>query len=549
MPEPDRISPGGLSGRRGQFALAAAFLVAFMVFLLYLPALENAFVNWDDPTYVYENLRIRSLDPGLLKWAFTSAFFGNWHPLTTLSFALDYALWGLDPRGWHLVNILLHAFNTLLVALLATRLAAHGSADSGGTHELNKGAIAAGIVTALLFGIHPLHVESVVWVSERKDLLCTFFFLLSLLAYLGYTPSRRPVLYISSLVFFAAALMSKPMAVTLPAVLLILDLHPLGRLKAKGAVLEKIPFFALSLFSSSLTVWAQRSAEAMVALEAYPAATRLFVAVRAYIFYLLKMVLPLDLAPFYPIPEKTGLLSIEFAGLFALLSALTLFCILSFKRRRVFSAVWLYYMVTLLPVIGLVQVGNQAAADRYTYLPALGPFLLAGLLAGLIIERCSKRWLVAPVAGMMLVSGVLADTTIRQIAVWKSSVTLWSYEIELFPDAAHPGHYNRGLAYYGAGEYEAAIEDFKRAVELEPGHARAYNSRGAAYASLGNPEQAVEDFKRAIELNPGHARAYYNLGKVYFGLGDRERGLINYKKAAALGVKEAVDYLRRADVD
>ncbi|MEE9614570.1 MAG: hypothetical protein V3W31_06400, partial [Thermodesulfobacteriota bacterium] len=397
---------------------AAAFIVAAVTFLVYLPALYNGFVSWDDQLYVYENPNIRSLDAEFFGWLPTAVVSNNWHPLTVLSHAVDYALWGPDPMGHHLTSIVLHTLNVFLVFILAVRLV--GDA-------LPARALATGAVTALLFGLHPIHVESVVWVSERKDVLCAFFFLLSIIAYLRYVRSGRgeagkgkATAYAASLAFFALALMSKPMAVTLPLVLLILDSYPLRRTEgARRAVFEKIPFFALSIFTSVITVWAQRTTEAVAALDAHPLATRLFIAVRAYAFYLYKTLFPLGLAPFYPVPENTSLLSIEFMAALALLVVVTVFCAAYLRRERAFSAVWLYYVATLLPVIGLVQVGLQSAADRYMYLPSLGPFLLVGLGAGVVVESYPKRDRQAAAFAALLIMAGLAVGTVRQTGVWK----------------------------------------------------------------------------------------------------------------------------------
>lgn len=250
--------------------LSAAFAVSFITFLVYIPALGNDFVNWDDAQYVYKNQHIQSLDLKFLGWAFSSVVVSNWHPLTLASLALDHAIWGLNPMGFHLTNVAFHVLNTLLVFILTLRLVDH---EKGDKTTCNPTALAAGIVTALLFGTHPLHVESVAWVSERKDVLCAFFFLLSIGAYLEYVSPKyssngpkKQLYYGCTLFFFILALLSKPMAVTLPFVLLILDFHPLGRLDGRRrgwAVVEKIPLFILSAASSAMTLWAQHGGEGL----------------------------------------------------------------------------------------------------------------------------------------------------------------------------------------------------------------------------------------------------------------------------------------------
>jgi hypothetical protein len=399
-PRPDAMA----EATRG-IVWAMALVVAFITFMVYFPTFNNDFVNWDDNVYVYENQGIRSIDFWFLKWSFTAVVSSNWHPLTMFSHALDYALWGLDPWGHHLTSIIFHTFNTLLVFILVVRLSEYRRAGETGISSdfagPGKKALIAGIVTALLFGIHPVHVESVAWVSERKDVLSAFFFLLSVLAYLKYTSSRdskRSIFYGACLILFIMALMSKPMAVTLPVVLLILDCYPLGRLTLGGGlrgarwlVIEKVPFFVLSLLSSLITLWAQHTSGAITTLGVTPLTTRILVAMRAYVFYIYKMVLPTDLAPFYPYPRTVEFFAVEYSVSFILLIVITSLCLWSSKRNGLFLAVWFYYLVTLIPVIGIVRVGLQAAADRYTYLPSLGPFLLAGLGAGAAFGISSKK--------------------------------------------------------------------------------------------------------------------------------------------------------------
>ena len=509
-------------------AVVLGACAALVTLAVYLPALKNGFVNWDDNLYVYENLRIRSIDLGFLKWILTEVIIRNWHPLTMLSHAVDYALWGLNPMGHHLTSIIGHGLNTFLVALLCFRLATRAHTP---LKRLGPGALATGVAAALLFGLHPLHVESVAWVSERKDVLSALFFLLSLLAYLKYTSgvsggSGRRFNYAASLVLFALALMSKPMAISLPIVLLILDYYPLERLLFKDGrdgwarwgrvLLEKLPFFALSGASAVVTLWAQHGV--IQPLEAVAFTERVAVAVRGYAFYLYKMLLPVRLAPIYPLPWEGELFNLWFFASIALLVAITAFCIYMAvypaKKRRVFLAAWLYYLVMLLPVIGLVQVGRQAAADRYTYLPSLGLFMLAGLGAGLLFEKWIRARTVV-IAVMVMVSALMAYTTVRQTGVWKDSITFWSYQINIYPDRVPIAHANRGAALYDLGDFRRAMEDFDTAIALKPEYAKSYINRGKTLQKLGDFRRAIEDFDTAIALSPEYAQAYVGRGLAY----------------------------------
>jgi tetratricopeptide (TPR) repeat protein len=538
--------------------------VALVTLAVYIPALRNGFVNWDDPVYVYENLSIRSIDPEFFSWVLRAVVSSNWHPLTMVSHAVDYALWGLNPAGHHLTSIILHALNTGLVFVLGVRLAGFARPGPAGSSPdptpIDRSAVVTGLVAALLFGLHPLHVESVAWVSERKDVLSALFFLLSLLAYLRYATdisSKRPFYYALCLGLFVLALMSKPMAVTLPVVLLILDYYPLKRdwpLKRtralKDALLEKLPFFALSAASGVVTLWAQRGA--IVTSEKLALASRIAVAVRGYAFYIYKTLVPAKLAPIYPMPLEGEFFNLWFFASLTLLIAITAFCIYtavySTKSRRAFLAAWLYYLVTLLPVIGLVQVGVQAVADRYAYLPSIGPFILAGLGAGFLFEKWTRARTVV-IAVMVMVSALLAYGTVRQSRAWKDSLTLWSHGIRLYPDRVPTAYYNRGVAYAEGegegGDLARAIEDYSTAIALSPGHTKAYLNRGSIYGLQGRYARAIEDFDTAIVLAPGDKEAYYNRGLAHDNRGDIEKALEDYNTAIRVSPDYAMAYASR----
>ncbi len=397
--------------RRPLRALLPAIAPALLAFAVFIPALGAGFVNWDDPAYVYQNPHIRSLD---LHWAFTAVVASNYHPLTLLSHTLDYALFGLDPWGHHLTSIMLHALNSALVYLLSLALLERimprsGAPDSAGkgsgqrpgglSRNANtgpsEGAVFAALAAAFIFAAHPLHVESVAWVAERKDVLSAFLFLLSMLAYLGYTARRDKALpYALSLIFFVLALLSKPMAVTLPVVLLVLDYYPLKR-DGRGwgrLIIEKIPFFALSILSAVLTLWAQSSGGAVTKMHSYSLGARLIVAVRGYVFYLYKLIYPASLAPYYPLPLSAGAEDPLFLGSLLILIIISALCLyLALRGRRAPAALWAYYIVTLAPVIGIVQVGSQAAADRYAYITTIGFFMLAGFVMARLFTMPAPR--------------------------------------------------------------------------------------------------------------------------------------------------------------
>ncbi len=510
--------------------LAGALFIALVTFAVYLPSLGNGFVNWDDPHYILDNERIRSLNLDFFKWVFVNVSYSNWHPLTIISYAIDYSIWGTDPWGYHLVNIVFHALNTFLVFFLALRLVTLKASPG------SRVPFAAAAVTAILFGLHPVHVESVTWVSERKDVLCGFFFFLTLLAYLRYAGAKaagRPFYYVASLLLFALALLSKPMAVTLPAVLLILDYYPLERLdRGKPALLlEKAPFFLLAAFSAVVTVWAQGSGGAFVAIENYTQTMRVFLSIRGFIFYLYKMAFPLWLSPFYPPPLKVSLLDPGFIVSLILIIAITAATVVAAaKRKKVFLAVWLFYVITLLPVVGILQVGNQAAADRYAYIPGLGPLILIGAGAGLLFEKRYKTALLL----VILLTGLLAGKTIQQQAVWKDSLTLWSEAIRQYPNSIPLIYSNRGLEYRKLGDYPKALEDFNLALSVNPSYMPTYIRRGLLYGVMERYDEAIADFDTAVKLRPDHAEAYYYRAIATFNLKRYQEVLEDLTRATAL---------------
>ena len=544
-------------GARTKIKVALAFGAALITFLVYLPSLGNDFLNWDDPFYVTENPGIRSLTFETVKSAFTNIPISSWYPLTVLSFALDYALWGADPWGFHLTNAILHALNTFIVALIATHLASNRhrqgtDGTTGVTTDRGAGALVAGFVTAILFGIHPLHVESVAWVSERKDVLCALFYLSSIGAYLMYvrTPaSRGTAFYIASIFFFAFSLMSKSMAVTLPVALLILDFCPLGRFKGKEGkvgpgdiarlVLEKVPFFLLSAIASLIAIWTHHGKDALGGIEKFSLAVRVLVSIRAYAFYLYKMVFPDTLAPLYPYPSSVRFLSIEYLGSLLALLAITTLCLLTWRRQRVFTAAWLYYLITLLPVIGLLQFGNFSAADRYTYLPALGPFILVAVGIGALFMRLRGRPASATPLSILVLASVAAITailsykTVMQTRIWKDSLTLWTHNIENYPGSP-VARTNRGSVYLSEKNYELAYKDLTRAIELDREHVNAYYNRGLVYNAVDNLELSIADLTRAIELDPGLKEAHYNRATVYDRLNDHEGAIRGFTRAIEL---------------
>ena len=494
-----------------------AVIVCPISVAVYFPALHNDFVNWDDNEYVYDNPEMNATVSDFVSWAVVTSRTGYWHPLTWLSLRLDYSVWKLDPMGYHFTNVLLHGLNTLLVVLLAGLLLLKGS-------SLQKTPLIFGAsVVGLIFALHPFNVESVAWVSERKNLLYSFFWLLGLLAYTGYSSStihkKKALLFLLCLISFALSASSKPMAVTFPVVLLILDFYPLGRLDQKGtfikvALLEKLPFFIVSGAISITTIVMQKGQGITGAMEHLSLWKRSVGAVRSLGFYLVKMVYPVHLVPFYPLDIKISLFTWENMLSFLFVLSVTAVCVKLWKRRPLLIAAWSYFLITLLPVIGIIQSGLQARADRYMYLPMIGPLMIIAAVGAVAWKKGGLiRYLFLSV--FIFFSVAISVSTVKQISVWRDSVTLWEYVISKKPEATL-AHIDLGLAYNKLGRTEDAIKEFLDALKINFDNATVHNHLGLAYKKLGRTEDAIKEFIIAIQLNNQYAKPHNNLGTIYF---------------------------------
>jgi tetratricopeptide (TPR) repeat protein len=500
-------------------ALGIALLLAVVTLAAYWPALNSEFIRLDDGAYVVRNPQVREgLTWGNAAWAFRTGIQGNWHPLTWLSHMLDVELFGLWAGGHHLVNLLFHVLNSLLLFLWLRRA---------------TGALWRSAVVGALFALHPLHVESVAWVSERKDVLSTFFFLLMLWAYLRYAgaratspPTPHPALWYSlTLLLFVLGLLSKPMLVTAPFVLLLLDRWPLERAVGLRRLLwEKAPMFCLSLVSSLVTYRVQ--SEARTTVLRLPIGVRLDNAVVSYAKYLAKTFWPAHLAVYYPHPDLAYPKSHQWPGwqiglAAALLLAMSV-CALARRRRAPWLAVgWFWYLGTLVPVIGLVQVGLQGMADRYTYIPLIGVFIAAvwgaAELAGRLTpqspaadgqSRLAGRRVAAVLAALALVA--CAGITRKQTGYWRTNLRLFQHALEVTPrNALAQFHVGSELGFQG--QFALAKAHFEAAVEADPTFVQPYFSLGLILDAQGKPEQAVTNFLQVIKLSPDWPAGYNQL--------------------------------------
>jgi cytochrome c-type biogenesis protein CcmH/NrfG len=547
-------------------------IICLGLFLLtlwaYLPTLQHDFIVYDDESYIRANPHVQQgLNLETVRWAFTTGYLSYWHPLTWLSHALDCQLFGLQPRGHHLVNVLFHSVNTALVFLLL---------------RIMTGAVGRSLFVALLFGLHPLHVESVAWAAERKDVLSTFFGLLTLLAYARYgqrvTSDGEPApaesrftfhvsrFYWLALFCFALGLMSKPMLVSLPFVLLLLDYWPLGRWQHQSfrrLVIEKAPFLALTAASSIITILVQKSNGAMRTLSEMSMADRGENALVSYARYLGKLFYPVNLT-FYPFNGGGKMTTVLLAGL--LLLGLSFWVFQARQKQPYLLVGWLWFVGTLVPVIGLVQAGAQAMADRYTYLPSIGLFIM---VAWGVHER-TRRWRHQVVTlALVAIMAALACTALtrRQLSYWQNGETLFRHAIAVADDnfEAHqylgfilkqqwrfdeaipqfetvlryapdsvPAHTCLGDSQVLSGHMEEGVKELETAIRLDPTYADAHCFLANALSMQERDEEAIRQYEEAIRWNPNFPAAHNNLGKLFWKQGRLQEACDQFREAVRL---------------
>ena len=479
------------------------------------------FVNIDDPVYVTKNNHIQSgITLERLHWAYTTTHAEFWHPLTWLSLMLDYQLYGLNAGGYHLTNLILHLLSALLLFWLFNRM----------TGEIWKSAFVAAV-----FALHPLHVESVAWIAERKDVLSAFFWMLTLCLYVYYTEKPDIKRYLFVLLFFVCALMSKSIVVTLPVIMILLDYWPLKRFESQKNKInlilwqlkEKAPFFILSAYFSVLTLGARYNTTA----KDFPFVSRLANVLVSFVTYLEKTFWPRDLAVFYPFPNQIPIWQV--LGSAILITTISIAVIIMVRRLPYLFAGWLWYAITIAPVIGIIQVGNQAMADRYTYLPLIGIAVMLAWGVPLLIknENVRKMFLFPAAIAFLAIFSVL---TWQQCGYWKNSSTLFNHAL-LVTKNNYLAHNNLGLVLFAEGKTTEAIEHYNEAIRIMPDHVLIYNNRGAAYTKLGQYQMAIEDFSKAISLKPDYADSYIKRGAVYLNQGHKEPGCYDAQKACELG--------------
>ena len=508
-----------------------SLLFACLFLATWLGVLYNDFLLWDDALYVTQNSQIQNFSLEQALWFLNHFSIANWHPLTLYSHALDYSLFQQNPFGHHLHNLLLHLLNSLLVFFFSRRL----------FQILQQPAASyIALIAALGFALHPQHVEAVAWVSERKELLSFAFLISAAWAWLQYRQQQLIKFYFISLFLFALALMSKPMAVTFPALLILLDILLLKqiKLKIKTLLLDKIPFFGLSALLIIATLLAQQQIGAISSLERLDLASRLLNSAYNTWFYLEKWLLPVNLSPYYPYRSDLWENPQYSLGILFSLS-LSLFALWQWRRKQTaYLLLWLSYLIALSPVIGLIQVGTQAAADRYAYLPTLGFYLGASYLAVQAYQQHKKRLWLAILGIFLLLSW--SQLTRQQIKVWHDERQIWQYVLSYYPQSS-VAYINLGTAYFEQKNYRAAINCYHQAIKLKPERLRSYNRLATIYVHAGNIPAAIQSYLQLIKQtqllhysSPGLADVYYHLAVLY----QQQQ----QTTAADAAIKTALDY-------
>ena len=517
------LTPPPNSNHRCRVPWVCVLLVA-LVFAVFGQDIRHEFVNFDDEDYFSSNPHVLT---GLtwtgITWAFQIGYAANWHPLTWLSLMLDAQLFGPGPAGPHLTNVILHAANVVLLFLLLRRL----------TGTLWPGAFVAGV-----FAIHPLHVESVAWVSERKDVLSGLFFLLTLLMYARYSdlsrvPQRKSrISYALTLLFFAFGLMSKPMLVTLPFILLLLDYWPLERFQHqswKRLFLEKVPFFLLSAASCVITVLAQK--EAITPTLALSFSLRIANSLSSYLIYLAQTFYPAGLAAFYPFPEN-GLPWWELALASILLAGITV-GVFALRRSRPHLLVgWLWYLGMLVPIIGLLQVGGQARADRYTYLPLIGVLIMLTWTTKDLFPTSRHRNQILGFGAIVVLIAFMASASI-QASYWQNSESLWNHTLAC-TSRNYVAHSDLGGALFKQGKVTEAIAQYQAAIEINPRYVEAHNDLGIVLAKQGKTVEAIGHYQTALEINPNYVEAHINMANALAAAGQPDDAISHFQQALQL---------------
>jgi len=520
----------GVAAPQANNSVKAYWLVALcllMAFGAYLPVFQANFVNWDDSEYVVENLTIRSFTS--MKEILFTPVQGNYHPVTMLSLAVNYAISGLSPTSYHLVNLLLHLLNILLVFFFVYRLTGKK--------------IWIAWVTALLFAVHPLHAESVAWVSERKDVLYSFFFLAGLILYLRFLENRTVNRFLAVFFLFILSLLSKPSAIVFPLVLILIDLY-YGRLRETRSWFEKLPFLLFSFAFGLLTLHGQSMTDATQYSNMIPGHFKFFFGFYGSMMYLVKTLVPVGLCAFYPYPAVNESLPAPYYAAFFVFVLTAALLIIKFRNHRLVIFAALFYLVNLILVLQFFPVGSAIIADRYAYLPVIGPFLIFGVLLQSLGDRNSGKPPVWSLATLGVIAVVLMILTFRQASTWRSSEDLWDQAIRVNPSSK--AYTNRGFFYKKDGQQDKALEFFSSAIRINGADKDALVNRGDLYFGQQKFDLAIADYSQCLRIFPDVSLALQNRGAAYSAIGKYDLARIDMDRALALNPASKVGYANRA---
>ncbi|MGD0784402.1 MAG: tetratricopeptide repeat protein [Sedimentisphaerales bacterium] len=471
-----------------------------MVLAVFAQVRSHEFINYDDPAYVTgNNAVLNGLSADSILWAFTTGCFGNWNPLTWISYMLDRQFFGSGPAGFHLTNLILHIANALILFIVLKQM---------------TNAVWQSAFVAALFAIHPLHVESVAWISGRKDVLSTFFALLTMAAYLRYVKKPGIARYLPALLLFALGLMAKPMIVTLPFAFLLLDYWPLNRIRNFSGqniyrlILEKVPFLVLSVAAGVVTYYTQKNIGALPSFAGMPLKYRILNALISYAKYIGKMFIPTGLAPFYPHPRED--VSILYALISAIiLLAITIVVLYFVKNRRYLLTGWFWYLGTLIPVLGIIQIGSHAMADRYTYVPLIGLFIMVSFGGAELFGKLRYGIRISAVSAAVIIFALMI-CTYRQVGFWRNSITLFEHTAQVTQNN-YLAYSNLSNALGQKGDYDAAIKNGLESLRIRPNYDTPCYNLGMAYYSKGDTEKAIYYWTEALKINPKFPEANYAL--------------------------------------
>ncbi len=493
-----------------------AFLV-LATFTAFWPVQNYSFLGYDDHQYVTDNEHVKGgiTAQGVI-WAFTTGHASNWHPLTWLSHMLDCQLFGTDPGRHHLTSLLIHTISSVLLF---------------GVFKKMTGAVWLSGFVAAVFALHPLHVESVAWIAERKDVLSGLFWVLTMAVYLRYVGRHSIGSYVATIFVFALGLMAKPMLVTLPFVLLLLDYWPLERLKLsnlRGLVAEKAPLLILSAISSVITFVVQRSGGAVIQMEEVPIVIRAANGLISYLIYISKMFWPSRLAAFYAYTfDKSSPWLAVFAAL--VVAGISVLAVVLAGRHRYVPVGWFWYVGTLVPVIGLVQVGTQARADRYTYIPSIGISIIVAWGAAELLGKWRYRKAVLAISAAVVTAAMLLSARM-QVRYWQDSLTLFRRAVEV-TRGNYVGHAGLGKALHARGKLDEAISQYNQALRIKPNYTIARYNLANALSRQGKKDEAIRHYREVLQIEPNNARAHNNLGNALSGQRKIDEAIIHYRRA------------------